>query len=179
MAVTNAAVVSIVSSAGFLKTMKVPKEPFVIAGLLQFLFSHLFEMILLVALALYLKLSLVGFLAYPVIFGFFSLFILGCSFVLATIGVAISDLSNIWVILGRLLWFATPVFYSVNKAHSLHTFNLFNPLYHFISAARDVILYQQWPPPETVISIVFSAVISFSLGIFIFSKYKKNFAQRL
>ena len=179
MAVTSFSVNSMNLNADFLKSMNIASEPFVISGLIQYMFSHSFEIILLVLLAFYLKVPLFGFLIYPLIFAFFSLFTLGCAFILATIGVHISDMANIWVIFGRLLWFATPVFYSVNHHALLRTFNQLNPIYYFISAARDIIIDNRLPDFGTVIFIILSSIVLFFTGIFIFIKNKGKFAERL
>ena len=178
-AVTTASTTAIVSNAAFIKSMKISKEPFVISALIQYIFSHFFEVLILMALAAYLGLPLSGFLFYPVIFVFFCFFILGCSFILATIGVYIRDLSNIWAILTRLLWFSTPIFYSLEHVNLLGKFNSFNFLYYFLSMARKSIIAQSLPEVREIICGAVVGLVLFFAGLFIFQKHQRQFAERL
>ena len=178
-AVSTLSIGAVVSNAGFIKSMKIAQEPFVISGLIQYLFSHLFELLILVALMLYSKMSLIGLVAYPIILLFLCLFTLGLSFILATVGVFIRDMTNVWGIVMRLLWFGTPIFYTVKKATLLHTANLYNPLFYFILAVRDTVIDQKLPAETTLAVIFWGSIISFGAGLWIFIKYKNKFAEKL
>lgn len=179
LAVTSLSIKAITSNACFVKNMKIATEPFVIAGLFQFLLSHIFEIILLLLLAIYLKAPLSGFFVYPLFIFFFSLFVLGCSFLFATMGVFVNDFLNIWHVLGRLLWFSTPIFYSVQKGSALHTLNKLNPLNYFVSAARDLLVYCRMPSLDTILFIFISSLLLFFCGGFVFTAKKKFFASKL
>ncbi|HOW58757.1 MAG TPA: ABC transporter permease [Candidatus Omnitrophota bacterium] len=179
LAATNFSIKAITSNESFIKSMDIAKEPFVIAGLIQYSFSHACEIVLLLFLALCLKVPLTGFLVYPLFFLFFSLFVLGCSFLFATIGVYIKDLSNVWAVLGRLLWFATPIFYVAPKEGALYLINLFNPIFYFVSTARAIIINGQTLDLGTTVFVVLSSVLMFFLGLFSFSIRKKDFASRI
>ena len=177
--VTTVAITSFISHSGLIKTMKVSKEPFVISILLQFIFSHLFSVGILIFLAFHYHVSLVRFLIYPFIFGFLCLFTLGVSFIVTTIGVYIYDLSNVWNIVNRLWWLVTPVFYSAGKDSALHVLNTVNPLYYFILAARDPVIYNQMPSARVMTVIILGSLFSLCLGLWVFNQFKSNFAEKL
>jgi ABC-type polysaccharide/polyol phosphate export permease len=179
MRVTTFSTNVIRSNSNFLKSMKVPQESFVVSGLLQYIFSHIFEVALLILFMIFFKAPLAGLIFYPIIFGFFCLFTLGLSFILATMGVYINDLNQVWSIIVRLIWFATPVFYAVKKDNLIHILNLYNPLSYFLSAIRDIVAYQRIPPAYILVITLAISLAFFFIGIFVFVKNKRRFAESL
>lgn len=164
----------------YLKSInKINPESLVIAIVLQSVFSHLFELALIIALAIYLQVSLVGFIFYPIIFGLFVLLTLGISFIFATIGVFISDLNNVWSIISQLLFLATPIFYNIGPASLIYKVNLLNPLFYFLEISRDLIIYHRLPSLFLIITMTIASFLFLFIGIFIFRQYKKKFAELL
>lgn len=170
---------TISSNSGFIKSLKIEKEPFVISGVIQYIFSHFFEFLIVIIVALYLKVPLIWFIFYPIVFGLFCIFTLGVSFILATIGVYIKDLPNIWVILVRLLWFITPIFYTIGENRAIYLFNLFNPIYYFINTMRDLVIYHVFPSFAVISAIILSSVGVFAIGLITFMKNKNKFAEMI
>lgn len=164
----------------YLKSInKVNPESLVVGVVFQSIFSHIFEFILIIALAAYLQVSALGFLFYPLIFGLFVLFTLGISFIFATIGVFVSDLSNVWAIISQLLFLATPIFYNIEQASLIYKVNLFNPLFYFLEISRNLLIYSR--PSSFFLTAVMTIASFFFLfiGLFIFRRYKKKFAELL
>lgn len=158
---------------------KVNPESLVIAVVLQSAFSHLFELLLIITLAAYLQTPLMGFILYPIIFGLFLLLTLGISFIFATIGVFISDLSNVWAIISQLLFLATPIFYNIEPASLIYKVNLFNPLFYFLEISRNLLIYGHYSSFFLLITMALSSFFFLFVGLFIFRKYKKKFAELL
>ena len=161
-------------NAGLIKSLKINLEPFVISGIMQAVFSHIFEVIILVLFLFYFKVSLLCILFYPVVLFFLIIFIIGVSFILSTIGTYINDIENVWNIFLNLLWFSTPIFYSTSKDIFI---NKINPMYYFILGAREIIIYNKLPDFKIFLIM---AVFSFgflAVGLFVFEKYKKSFAE--
>ncbi len=167
------------NNRGFLKTIKINKESLVIAVILEFIFAHIFEVLIFGLFMLYFKVSLAALIFYPLIFAFFVLFTLGISFVLATIGAYVVDLGNLWDVFVRLLWFLTPVFYLAQDGTLLYKLNLINPVFYFLSIARDAVIYTKTPPIWMISLAIFFSLLSFIIGIIIFNKNKDYFAERL
>src|SRR3989344_7733394 len=105
---------SIVANAGFIKSMRISSESFVVSSAILSFFSHLFELVILLFFMIFFKISLIGFFLYPTVFLFLFLFSLGASFILASIGVYVNDINNVWSVLINLLWFSKPIFYVIS-----------------------------------------------------------------
>jgi len=168
---------AIISNERFVKSMKLPLESLVLSILFQFLFMHLLEIIIVAIFCLFFNLSLSWLFIYPLILSVFSIFTLGVSFLLATLGTFAEDLVNVWRIITRLLWLATPVFYIMKEDSAIYVFNKLNPLFHFITAARSIIIQKQPPDSWTITVCLFSSIMFFLIGFLVFEKYKIKFAE--
>jgi lipopolysaccharide transport system permease protein len=178
-AVTSFSTKVISNNAGFIKSLKIRSEAFVLAGVWQFVFSHIFELIALIIFAIILQANLGWFVFYFIILLFFILFTTGVSLILSVVGVYIGDLHNVWNVFSRLLWFATPIFYVANTQSLIGKINIFNPLYYFIHTTREVVIYQRIPSMATLITIVFGSIVMFAIGLFVFEKFKNSLAEKL
>jgi len=174
---TSNALKSISSSGGLVKSMKINRESFVISSVFQFVFSHAIEMVIFIGFMIYFKGSFLNIIFYIPIFFLFLFFVIGVSFVLATIGVFINDFFNIWSVVCRLAWFITPIFYVVPPNMLFQKISYINPMYHFINISRDVIIYSKMPSAFTLCAMVFFGTLTFAVGFFIFEKYKSRFAE--
>lgn len=174
---TSAALKSISSNAGLIKSMKVDHASFVMSSVFQFVFSHILEMMIFLGFMIYFKANIWLIIFYIPIFFLFLLFVLGVSFMLATIGIYISDFSNIWSVFCRLLWFLTPIFYVMPPSSLFQKISYLNPMFHFINIAREVIIYAKAPGLFTLVLMVFFSLLTFLLGAFIFKKFKIKFAE--
>jgi ABC-type polysaccharide/polyol phosphate export permease len=179
LATTNACIKVFHFNSGFIKSIKINKHSLVVATILQYAVSHFFEVIIFLGFLIYFKISLVGFLFYPLIFLFFALFVLGLCFILSVIGVYVVDFNNIWQIFSRLLWFVTPIFYLLLKGSKLYYLSLLNPVYYFIDISREIIIYNRMPAPFYIVIAVFCSILFLVLGIIIFNKSEKKIAERL
>ena len=175
---TTEAAGSISGNSGLIKSINLRKEVFIFSTFLKNLFSHFFEIILLIGFLLFFKMPLINLIYYPFILLFFGFFILGISFLVSTIGVYITDFKNIWAVLTRLLWFVTPIFYKI-KLELPFNINAFNPVYYFITVGREIIVYNKIPNFGLIMGMIFFGLIFFLIGFIIFQKYKIKFAERI
>lgn len=165
------------NNSGYIKSIKISQEVFVFAMVIQFIFSHIFELMLVAILFVFFKVSLIGILLYLFIFIFFTIFVLGLCLIFAVIGLYINDFNNIWSIASQLLFFITPIFYSISPGTNLSAINHFNPLFHFITITRDVAIYGIFPPLPIILLMIGISVGSFFVGSIIFNKFKGKFAE--
>ena len=177
--VTTFATKVIAINAGFIKSLKIKTEAFVFSGVLQFIFSHLFELLVLVAFAIFFNITISGIVFYPIILCFFVLFTAGVSLILAIGGVYVGDLRNVWIVFTRLLWFATPIFYLASPTSIILKLNFLNPLYYFINITREVVLYQKVPSVLSLVVVGAGSTLMFLIGLLIFEKFKNNLAEKL
>lgn len=179
MSVTTNSTNSMRSKAKFIKNMLLPKESLVLSTSIQFMFSHIFELIILIMLMLFYKVSLITLLLYIPIFAIFLAFTLGTSFILSTLGVYINDLKNIWAVFTRILWFVTPIFYAYNAKSGISIINYINPLTHFLNIAREIVIYHHAPNIRGLLILIIISIAIFSIGLFVFNKYKNKFAEKI
>jgi ABC-type polysaccharide/polyol phosphate export permease len=180
LSVTNTSAGMISKNRNFIRSIKIDSITFVVANVFQGVFSHIFEVVLFALLLIYLKIGIVFILFYPLIFICLCLFTAGVSFIFATIGVFVTDWENIWAVGGRLVWFVTPVFYVIKDSNSLIAkLNYINPLSHFITMARNIVVYGQTPTLFSVLGIIGIGICTFLIGFFIFNKNKHSFAERI
>ncbi len=169
----------LLNNRGLIKSIKFPHESLVLATILKSLFSHLFEIVVFVIFLIIFQINLLWLIFYIPIIILFVLFVYGLSLGLSAITVYITDIRNIWDFVTKLLWFATPIFYSIGGHTRLFVLNLFNPLYYFITLTRDLLIYNQVPELWLILGTVVYSLLSFIIGFVIFNKLKKKFAEEM
>jgi ABC-type polysaccharide/polyol phosphate export permease len=162
-----------------IKAINFPRESLPISIVIKNLFSHLFEILLFILLFIFFKLSLINILYYFFILFFFCLFIFGVSLILASLTVYFVDMESIWAFAVRVLWLATPIFYAIGGQTRLFYLNLFNPVYYFITFARDVVIYGRLPETLITCGSIFYSLLFFIVGLMIFNTLKTKFAEKI
>lgn len=160
-----------------IKSVSFRRESLVIAVVFKNLFSHLSEIIIFIIALVFFKVSLVGMLYYFPILLLFLFFISGCSLILSLLTVYFADLENIWTFAVRIIWFGTPIFYSIAGQAKLLYLNLFNPLYYFITVSRDIIVYNQKPETFIILGTLGFTALSLIVGMVIFNRLKGRIAE--
>jgi ABC-2 type transport system permease protein len=162
-----------------IKSINFQREALVGSVVLKALFSHAFEMVLFLLLLIIFKVSPMGMLFYPFILFLLAIFSLGVSFLLSSLTAYFADLENIWFFASRVLWLATPIFYAVEKQSPFFVINLFNPLYYFITAARELLLSGQIPEFWVTAGALLFPLFALGAGLAIYNKLKSRFAEML
>jgi ABC-type polysaccharide/polyol phosphate export permease len=179
MAATSGALRSIRDNSNLIKSINLPLEVFPVSAVIQFCFSHSFELALFVIIAAFYHELSWGVLLYPVIFLPFAAFAIGIALIVTTIGVFIEDFINVWSMVARLIWLATPVFYVAAPGTLAHYLNLLNPLSYFLNIARQIIIYGTTPSSLSVAIALASAAASLAIGLIAFKTFKKSFGEYL
>jgi lipopolysaccharide transport system permease protein len=174
---TTSSLKEVEENKNYIKNMKISHESLVISDVLRMIFSHFFEFIILIVLMVVFGGYFFGVIFYPLVFFSYVLFILGVCFLFAVIGAFIKDLSNIWSIFTMLLLFASPIFYSVEKGSLLYKLNLFNPIFHYANALRDILISGQVPALINIVALILFPLLFILFGLWIFEKYKYKFAE--
>ncbi len=162
-----------------IKSINFPREALVSAAILKSLFSHIFEIMLFLIIALFFKAPSITICFYPIVLTLFCLFCFGSSLALSAVAVYFVDLENIWIFVSRLIWFATPIFYAIEGQSRLFIVNLFNPMYYFITIARDLIIYERIPEIWVLAGTALHSALFLLMGLFIFNKLKSKFAEMI
>jgi lipopolysaccharide transport system permease protein len=174
---TVEAVETIETNSEMIKSLKINKEVFVVSAVLKSVFSHFFEIVAFLAFMIYFGAPLLNILWYPLVLLVFLVFTLGVCFFVATIGVYVSDFSNVWSIITRVLFFGTPIFYVIADFNGLAKIEYLNPLYYFITIARELVIYGRIPETLLLGGACLFSLLAFLIGFTVFELNKKKFAE--
>lgn len=114
----------------------------------------------------------------PILIIPYILFLVGCTWALAALGVIVKDLVQVTSFVTTSLMFTSPVFFSMSSLpKKYYELILINPLSWFIESARDLMIYGT--PPHLFPLLIYSlfCVLVFLLGFFIFQKTRHWFAD--
>ena len=105
---------------------------------------------------------------------------LSMAMIFSAVTVYLRDMEYILGIITMAWQFLTPVMYSVDMVPEklLPLFNL-NPMTPVIVAYRDILYYKRVPELGTLVQAVCLGIILLVVGVIIFSKLKRHFAEEL
>jgi len=175
----NASVTSIIDNASLIKKAYFPYEVIPLSIVSANLFNFLISQLLLFVFLVYFRLFPNSAWFYlPLIIILQTIFVAGICLAAAALHTLYRDVKYI-VELIMLVWFyATPIFYPLSFVpENIRGFFYLNPLSQYINAYRDILLYAK-APSFFGLSCMFGISFSFLLiGIVLFSKNKKFFAD--
>ncbi len=181
---TNNAMMSIIGNATLINKVYIPKYLFPIAKCLFVGINFLFSLLPLLLILLISGDPTIGtkchinvyYLLLPIIYGLMFMFVMGVSYILATLAVYLRDTVYIWGIGLTILNYFTPIFYSIAiLPENLQKLFIFNPLYQFINATRDIFLFSQMPTWTNLLGCFLSGVVVLAIGLFVFKKNQDKF----
>jgi len=119
-------------------------------------------------------------LLYPIIVLVQYVLLIGISLIVSSVTVYFRDLQHFIGVLLQLLFYATPIVYSINSIPEGFKWILtWNPMTYIIEAFRDI-FYNQTMPNLKLIGLIFVlAIILCVIGYLIFNKLQKKFAEEL
>jgi ABC-type polysaccharide/polyol phosphate export permease len=177
--ITTEATGVISGNVGIIKSIKFPHEALIGAVVLKIFFSHIFEIVVLVLFLFFFKIPAANIILYPIILCFLSIFVFGAALILSSLTIYFIDLTNIWAFVSRLIWLGTPIFYAIGGQKRLFFINLFNPMYYFITIARETIIYARVPELWLILGAIGYSFLALLAGLVIFNKLKTRFAEMM
>lgn len=174
---TQISVMTIVGSGQLIKKVYLPKYIFPLSKVVfSFINTSIsFIAVFLVMIYFHVPITL-NILYLPMIMASFFLFCLGIGFILSALMVFVRDTLHLYGILITVLGYMTPIFYSIDVFPPLlQSILKINPLYHYITAVRTILLYGR--PVSVLESIICIGVgiISLIIGVLYFSRKQKKF----
>ena len=117
-----------------------------------------------------------------VIYYIFALYMLlvGISWFTSSVQLFFPDISNIITLGTRVLFFLTPIFWTIDIfPKRLAIFVKLNPLYYIVSGYRDSFLYHIafWEKPELTLYYWCFTLLSIIIGVIVFKKLRPHFAD--
>lgn len=125
-------------------------------------------------------LNLAAFLCLPIVMVVEYVLALSAAMLSSAVTVYLRDVEYILGILTMAWQFLTPVMYSLDQVPEelRWIFNL-NPMTSVITAYRDILYYGVMPKLETLVQAVIFGIILLLIGILVFGKLKRHFAEEL
>ena len=118
-------------------------------------------------------------LAFPLVFFFLFLIVLGLSLGLSALNVFFRDVQFIWRLVVQIGFFATPVIYPITIfPQSLQRFVMLNPMARILTISRDCILYGTAPGALDMAYVAASSLVVLFIGYLIFDRLEPRFARR-
>ena len=167
------------SNAALIKSLPIKLEVLLLSAVLYTFITHLLELVLFAAfmywyavqpmyIALFFVVLLMGFL-----------FTFGVGFFLASLYVLFRDIQQIWSVITRAWWFATPIFYVPTPDGPGVFFSQFNPMYYMIHLSRQLLIYHEIPSLSAFGVFAAFTVLSLVLGYTVFVYMRPFLVERL
>ena len=175
---TTASMNSVLGNATLIKKVYIPKYIFPLQKLLFALVNLAFSLIAIVIVYLVLQMPFTWtmlLLVVPVFYAF--IFSLGLSLILSSAVVFFRDTAHLYSIFTIAWMYLTPIFYPFTLLPEIAQVIIYylNPLLHFVSYSRNVLMYNTIPGIEENLACVAFALITLVAGVIFFKKTQDKF----
>ena len=168
-------------TGNIIKKVYFPREILPISVVTSAAVNFLISTIIILIFVLFSGLGITKYLLlYPVVLLVQYILSLGLSFIVSSITVYLRDLEHLIGIAIMLLFYATPIVYSLNTIDSgLVNILKLNPMAHIVEAYRSIFYYQTMPDLK-MLGIIFAiSLVLCVIGYKIFKKLEKRFAEEV
>ncbi len=175
---TNQAIYSITGNGALLKKVYVPKYIFTLSKVTSSLVNLLFSMGAMLLVFIFTKVEFSMYmLLVPVVLVELYFFCVGLGLFLAQAAVFFRDIQYIYSVLTTAWMYLTPLFYPVEQLpESMQkAVGIFNPMYHYITQFRTLVLHRTMPDVETLLYGSVAAALFLALGTWSFLKSQDKF----
>lgn len=119
-------------------------------------------------------------IALPVVMGVQLLFVMGIVLIVSSLTVYFRDLSHILDIVIMLWFYLTPIVYPIAMIpEHLQKWVYLNPMTGIIECYRQILYYRCWPDFSTMLLAAVIGVVSIVIGMVVFQRLQRGFAEEL
>lgn len=174
---TGMAMGSVLANGSLIRKVYIPKYIFPISRVLSSFVTMSFSLVAILIVMLFTKVPLrAELLLVPIPLALLLLFCMGIGMVLSALSVYFRDIVHLYGVLTMAWMYATPIFYPLSALpEEIAGYIQFNPMYHYITFFRSLVLYGTLPEVSVWISCIFCSVVAFVIGVFAFRKLQRNF----
>ena len=172
---------SIIGSGALIKKVYVPKYIFPISRIVSSFVTLLFSLlaILIVILVTKVKVTFM-FLLFPIPLIYVFIFALGIGLILSVMAVYFRDVLHLYTVLLSAWTYLTPIFYPVSVVPDYVKSIIYaNPMYYYVEAFRDIILYNRFPSFQTHFMCIIFSFSALVIGLVIFYKNQRKFVMHI
>lgn len=174
---TNTAMQSIIYNNALIRKVYIPKYIFPMSRVLSSFVTMSFSLAAILIVMLVTRVPFTWKLVLlPIPLGLLLLFCLGVGMALAAVAVYFRDILHLYGVLTMAWMYATPIFYPVSAmSEKVAFFFQFNPMYHYITFFRELVLYGAIPELKIWLGSIGFSISVFVVGYVIFRKLQRNF----
>lgn len=172
---------AITSNAGLVKKMYFPRSILVLAEVVSS-----FIIMLIGYGIVFAGILIIGFdigasiVALPLVFLSMVIFVVGYVLLLSSITVYIRDLHYLINSLSMVLFFITPMYFSMDDISGVLTYIVaINPFSYYVEAYHQIIYYGVFPDTTIILVCTVVPIVMFIVGLLVFRKLRRGFAERL
>lgn len=178
---TTAAMTTLADNKTLLMKVRLPLEIFVLARVYTALVNLGYSMAAFVIMLVVFRVRFNWMmLLVPLIVLFLLLFSLGIAYILSVAYVFFGDVKHLYTVLLTLWMYCSGIFYPVESLHGfIRIIIVNNPLYNYINALRQVVMYGQLPEAGEILRMVLWGCVMYLLGASLFRKYKNRVMQKI
>ena len=172
----------IIGNGGIIKKVYFPREILPISVVTSGMINYLISCII---IAIFLICSGIGFswqlVWLPLVILAQYLLTLAIVFVTCAVNVYVRDLEYIVNFIVQMLFYGTPILYSTKlfEGSKIASFINCNPMTVIINCYRDIFYWQNLPHIKSLIVVIISSFILCLIGLAIFKKLSKGFAEEV
>lgn len=179
--VINQGMITVRMNEGIIKKVYFPREILPISVALSGLVNFFISCIIIVIFCIFGGVGVTWhIILLPIIALIQFVFSLGLILGLSAINIYIKDTEYIVQFFINMLFYATPILYqSTLFPEKIRWILYLNPMTQIIEAYRNIFLYHQLPGVMGILYVIIVSLIIFALGLAIFRKLEKGFAEQV
>ncbi len=179
--VLNQGMITVRMNAGIIKKVYFPREILPISVALSGLVNFFISCIIIVLFCVLGGVGISWHIILLPVFAVIQFFLtLGVVMALSAINIYVKDTEYLINFIVNMLFYATPILYPVTLFPQKIRWVLYaNPLTELITAYRDIFMYHQLPALLPTLYLVCITIAVFFIGLLIFRKLEKGFAEEV
>ncbi|MDD5396708.1 MAG: ABC transporter permease [Candidatus Moranbacteria bacterium] len=179
---TMAGMTSLLAKSQLVTKIYVPRWTIIIASTINS--ALIFLMNILVIIFFFALNKFVPSFEAILLFGMFLVFtyiiILGFALLTAPLYVKFRDLSMIWEVVTSLLFYASPIVYSLQMMpEKIQKIMLLNPMAFVIHFSKEGLINNHFADPWKTFIFILTVLVAFALGTFCYNKFAPNIAEEI
>ena len=174
---TNMAMMSVIANGSLIRKVYIPKYIFPLSRVLSSFVTMSFSLVAILIVMLVTRVTLTwNLLLFPIPLALLLLFCIGVGMVLSALAVYFRDMLHLYGVVIMAWMYMTPIFYPISALPENVAFFLqFNPMYHYVTFFREVVLYGTFPAAKLWTGCFGFSALALAAGILIFRKLQRNF----
>ena len=174
---TAMAMNSVLLNGALIRKVYIPKYIFPLSRVLSSFVTMSFSLVAILIVMLFTGTPLNWeMLLIPFPLALLLIFCMGIGMILSALAVYFRDIVHLYGVLTMAWMYLTPIFYPISAIPQEIAFYIqFNPMYHYITFFRELVLYASVPSVGTWGNCILFSGCAFLIGVLIFHKMQKNF----